>query len=107
MSFSVHVSISDFFTIRQKRIRGGGAFSEGTSASFKQPLCQCDTSFGARQYAYSVQLAKHIHTHTWCTLSCTAAGRQGGREEAMRDGGRGARAGEGMEEGKLQGRYLD
>ena len=36
MSFSVHVSISDFFTIRQKRIRGWDAFSEGNSASLKQ-----------------------------------------------------------------------
>ena len=33
MSFSVHVSISNFFTIRQKRIRGGGAFAKGNSAS--------------------------------------------------------------------------
>ena len=31
MSYSLHVSIVGFFTIRQKRIRGGGAFAEGIS----------------------------------------------------------------------------
>ena len=40
MSFSVHVSISDFSTIRQKRIRGVGAFSVGNSASLKQRRLQ-------------------------------------------------------------------
>ena len=37
MSFLVHMSILDFFTIRQKRIRGGGAFVEGNSTPLKHP----------------------------------------------------------------------
>ena len=50
----------------------------------------------------------NTYTHTLCTLSCTAAGRQGGREEAMVDGGmEGGELGqgEGREGGNIQGRY--
>ena len=36
LSYSLHVPIVGFFTIRQKRIRGGGAFAEGNSAPLKQ-----------------------------------------------------------------------
>ena len=36
VSYSLHVSIVGYFTLRQKRIRGGGAFAEGNSASVKQ-----------------------------------------------------------------------
>ena len=41
-----------FFTIRQKRIRGGGAFAEGNSAlaaAMNTPLYQCHASLGATQ----------------------------------------------------------
>ena len=38
----------------------------------------------------------NTYTHTWCTLSCTAAGRQGTSDEGLRDGGRGVMAGGGQ-----------
>ena len=54
---SVHVSISDFFTIHQKRIRGGSTYAECNSGALKQhnatgatpPLSHCHAWLGATQ----------------------------------------------------------
>ena len=87
MSFSVHVSISDFFTIRQKRIRGEGAFSEVpvrhsnshyVSATRRLALDNRPTQFNSPS----------TYTHTWCTLSCTAAGREAGKKRWGMEGWR-------------------
>ena len=81
LSYSLHVSIVGFFTIRQKRIPDGGAFAEGNSApqttlaaAMNTPLSQCHAPLGATQYNAACHIALH------CTLNWTAAGMLAGRE---------------------------
>ena len=67
MSCLVHVSISDFFTIRQKRIRRGSTYAECNSGALKEcenPHCASATRrLALDNRTYSAQLANSTHTH--------------------------------------------
>ena len=52
------------------------------------PLSQCHASLGAKQWAYSVQLAKHTRTVYIELHGSRQTVREGGREEARKDEGR-------------------
>ena len=76
-----------FFYYPSKRIRGGVAFAEGNSSALKQrhssyeyPHCVSATRRLALDNRPIQSNSPNTHTHTRCTLSCTAADRQGGRE---------------------------
>ena len=117
MSCLVHVSISDFFTIRQKRIRRG-VRCQGNSESLKEceyPHCARATRrLALDNRTYSAQLANSTHTRCRPTLSWMGGAvaewlerrevGEGGREggEGGREGGRGGREG-GMEGGREGG----
>ena len=93
-----------FLTIRQKQIRGGGAFSEGYSASLKQrhssyeyPHCVSAT----RRLALDNRPTQFNSPNT-CTLSVyielpgsRQAGREAGKKRCGVEGWREGRAGEG------------
>ena len=100
---------SDFFTIRQKRIRGGvrslkvtARDSNNAGSSYEYPHClsamhRLALDNGPTQF-------NSPNTHTRCALSCTAAGREGGRQGRSDKEGRGGE-GKARKGGKLQGRY--
>ena len=117
------------FTIRQKRIRGGGAFAEGNSASLKQrrssyeyPHCVSATRRLALDNRPTQLNSPNTYTHTRCrpTLNWAAVDSETGRghgksEEGWRAGMRaGTRGGtcrggreggrDGMREGNEGGR---
>ena len=104
LSCSLHISIEWIFTIRQKRIRGGGGFPEGNSAPLKQAGCCYEYTIVsvprmARPYtilsaACQTRTCTRTHTHTVYTE--LDGGRQAGREEAGKERGR-------MEGGREQG----
>ena len=97
-----HVSTVGFFTIRQKRIRGGSAFAEGNSASLKQrrssyeyPHCVTATRRLELDNRPTQFNSTNTYTHTRCrpTLNWTAVDSQTGRghgrsEEGWRVGRR-------------------
>ena len=67
-----------FFTIRQKRIRGGGAFSEGNSASLKQrrssyeyPYCVSATRRLVLDNMPAQFNSPNTYTHTTATAKAT------------------------------------
>ena len=87
-----------FFTIRQKRIRGGSTYAKCNSSQRDPAIVSLPRLARAGDTIDSVQLlARH---HTRCTLNYTAeAGRQAGREAGWRMGGRkGGRVREGGRE---------
>ena len=66
VSYSLHVSIVGFFTLRQKRIRGGSTFAlkgnvatTPAAAANDVPLSQCHVWVGPTQYP--VQLANPVY----------------------------------------------
>ena len=77
---------SDFFTIRQKRIRGGSTYTECNSGQRDPAIVSLPRLARPGDTIDSVQLlARH---HTRCTLNYSAkAGRQAGRE-ARKERGR-------------------
>ena len=96
------MSVHDrYYCIRQKRIRGGGAFAKGNSVSLKQRWLLMNTplahaSLGATQYSAACQTHMvHIELD---------GGRQGAENERgrMEDGREGARGG--REEAMMIGR---
>ena len=75
----LHVSIVRFFTIRQKRIRGGSTYAECNSGQRDPAIVSLPRLASPGDTIDSVQLlARH---HTRCTFNYMAeAGRQAGRE---------------------------
>ena len=71
---------SDFFTIRQERIRGGSTYAECNSGQ-RDPAIVSQPRLTRRDTIDSVQLAKH---HTGGDRQ---TGREGGTEGARQDGG--------------------
>ena len=105
VSYSLHVLIIRFFTLRQKRIRGGSTFAGRNSGPLKRHLLlartpQCHAWLGAAHFSAVCQ------THIRCSLNWTAGDRQAGREAGkgrgrMEYGREGARGGwGGMEQGE-------
>ena len=94
------MSIVGFSTIRQQRVRGGVRSLKVTARhSNNDSSCYEYTIVSVPRIArcYTILNAfrqMHTHTHTWCTLSWTAGGRQ-----ARKDGGwvGGREQGEGRE----------
>ena len=88
----LHVSIVGFFTIRQKRIRGGSAYAECYSGQRDPTIVSLPHLARPGDTIDSVQLlARH---HTRCTINYTVeAGRvarkERGRMENRREGARG------------------
>ena len=96
-----------FFTIRQKRIRGGSTYAECNSGQRDPAIFSLPRLVRPGDTIDSLQLlARH---HTRCTLNYSAmAGRQAGREarkercrmEDVKEGGRKGRNGGGREGGR-------
>ena len=105
-----HVSIVGFFTIRQKRIRGGSTYAECNSGQRDPVIFSLPCLARPGDTIDSVQLlARH---HTRCTFNYTAeAGRQAGRVarkeqgriENRREGGRERGREGGRERGREEG----
>ena len=105
---------SFFFTILQKRIRGGSTYAECNSGSLKYPHCASATRrLALDNRTYSAQIANATHTRCRHTLSWMGArwpsglerrevgegGREGGREGGMAGG----REGASVKEGRVKG----
>ena len=98
-----HVSIVGFFTIHQKRIRGGSTYAKCNSGQRDPAIVSLPRVARPGNTIDSLQLLARHHTRvTRCTLNYTAeagrqagreAGREGGREEGGREGGRGESGG--------------
>ena len=118
MSFSVHVSISDFllfvkkgFVVGVHSLKVTARHSNNAGSSYEYPHCLGAMHRLALDNRPTQFNSPNTHTHTRCTLSCTTAGRQGGREAGkkrgrMEGGGMGGQGSEGNFKGGILRREL-
>ena len=106
----LHVSTVGFFTIRQKRIRGGSTYAECNSGLRDPPHCLTATPGYTRRHtrlrsaAGQTPLTLYIQLYGGGRQTCRDGGTEGARQDGESEGGREEGREGGREEGREGGR---